>query len=623
VGQQVELRSKKGEWEVRLNGKRAGYERTPDYLKDNDILALIDPAKRRLSLLYLGVKPTVLAFTQWRNGSKRRVFPEGPLFAMADTLGKAADRTIQLRDDAQHRLHRVTDEDRAATEAFLKAPELKTEEVKRLPLALDLNLHRILQEYVESWSESPRMRRERIRPRRLAITLMDAFSGELLALPTWPTEDPGDPERDRKLREMSPRERTLVTSNHNFVNHGIGSTIKPILLATTATQFWPSGKDLGELTIAGRFASQTHLGNLELQKPYDPPEGVKTAAMGPFLTHSYDWPACTLGILGMLTRPEDLATAWVPSASNWDIRYQGKGYRIDMWRPEATPFIGQDHHAPRVGVEYADQGLLFTGLESLFDATRSPTEEEMSQLELQRLQEYYPTLGRYAANPPQVEQNDYLDNLLPAPVVIAPRDFQTIRGDLISLFIGGGSNRWNNIMMAQAAARLATGRRVQATLEQRPNTDFPPMPEPLGKAAWRKEHLELPMIQAGRVGTAKSLRGALGSHDNLVAMYKTGTINEAKADRDSETLMFVVGMQRDGQFVPGATIAGYLYMQDASSKKRGDMRKFEFSRPVIQEVARYIGERAAAMRKQARAANQAQVAGKAPAATKVKNRRKP
>ncbi|MCC2671954.1 MAG: hypothetical protein K0Q72_4425, partial [Armatimonadetes bacterium] len=593
VGQDVELRSKQGDWKVQVNGREAGYERVADRLRPNDILALTDPNGRRLSLLYLGVKPSVLAFTQWRNGRKKRVFPEGGVFALADTMGKAADRTIQLQDEAKRRLHRVADEDRPFTEALVKAPTLPTD--KSLALSLDLSLHRGLQEYTESWMGSRAMRGARIRPRRLAITLMDAFSGEVVAMPSWPAEDPGDPDRDRKLRELSPRQRALLTGNHNLVNHAIGSTVKPVLLATTATQFWPSGKDLGKLTIYGRTTEQTHLGGLELQKSYSPPEGIRTAEMGPFLSQSYDWPACMLGILGMLTRPEDLSTAWVPATSNYDIRYQGKGYKVDMWKPEATPFIGQDRRAPRVGVQYADQGLLFTGLEKLFDATRSPTEKELTALELQRLQQFYPTLAPYTALNEQVDQNDYLDDILPVPVVISPRDFQTIRGDLISLFIGGGNCRWNNVLMAQAAARLATGRRVTATFERRPGGEFPPMPDPLGKSAWRKEHLEQPMIRAGQVGTARSLRSAAGRGD-VVVMFKTGTINEAKPDRDSETLMFIVGVQRNGEFVRGATVAGYLYMQDASSKDRGDMRKFDFARPVLREVGRYVREHAAAMK---------------------------
>jgi hypothetical protein len=60
--------------------------------------------------------------------------------------------------------------------------------------------------------------------------------------------------------------------------------------------------------------------------------------------------------------------------------------------------------------------------------------------------------------------------------------------------------------------------------------------------------------------------------------------------------MFIVGVQRNGEFVRGATVAGYLYMQDASSKDRGDMRKFDFARPVLREVGRYVREHAAAMK---------------------------
>lgn len=77
-------------------------------------------------------------------------------------------------------------------------------------------------------------------------------------------------------------------------------------------------------------------------------------------------------------------------------------------------------------------------------------------------------------------------------------------------------------------------------------------------------------------GTAAELARLVPIPAGYRAIYKTGTILEGIEDenRESETLLFVAGNGKGSGFVPGRTIAGYLYMEKSKDKKIDNILRF-------------------------------------------------
>ena len=158
--------------------------------------------------------------------------------------------------------------------------------------------------------------------------------------------------------------------------------------------------------------------------------------------------------------------------------------------------------------------------------------------------------------------------------------------------------------MTEVAARLATGRRVEATFESRPRQNQPQwstLPSPIGDAPenanWRTKNLlrVLNGVSTLKQGTAHSYTsGKLGRY---IGLFKSGTINEDDdpRGRNSETLLFVIGelkgsLETKAEFVPGRTVAGYLYMQKCNVNNVSDLRKAQLFPRLLKDVVRYLDQ---------------------------------
>src|SRR4029079_6165660 len=102
-----------------------------------------------------------LAFVRWRNGSFVRTLMPGNAFALAGALGQAGDE-VKAKGD--------------------------------LHLTIDPNLHRTLQDAVRAWVKEPAQGALGFDPERpdakdASLTLIDTFTGELLAMPSAPAVD--------------------------------------------------------------------------------------------------------------------------------------------------------------------------------------------------------------------------------------------------------------------------------------------------------------------------------------------------------------------------------------------------------------------------------------------------
>jgi hypothetical protein len=276
---------------------------------------------------------------------------------------------------------------------------------------------------------------------------------------------------------------------------------------------------------------------------------------------------------------------------------------------KSRPFANTSDHAPfLLGIE---ESLFMTGFASLFDAQFRPSPAVRAEHRKALFQQYLPSLFSEklleTANTAQkaegfpaayLPQSAYNVRAFPQQVVFEfdKKDRITLRYDLYPMFIGGGASQWNNVAMAQAAARIATGSQVKATFESRSGTYSPPPlvsspywgQDGLRWRQWRLKHLLLPMEQAALHpnGTAYKYlaRMDLGGYR---AFYKTGTLGDG-GEENTNTLLFIIGrMDRKGEFSPDQTVAGYLSIEKAG----GASIKFTLAKKILPEVVKYLATR--------------------------------
>jgi hypothetical protein len=550
---------KRGDWKIYVEGQRIDSQ---TLLKPFDIIVIERGKLFRRNLIYLGMQPTILAFVQWRNGNEERMFPRGDLLPLTLSVGLAADRAKELGGDPPVSL------------------------TLNIDTELESSLDKVINDYAhqDDWYSGPPAGQTR----RLALTVLDAFSGEVLALPSWPFSDLNDTSFDRRHNGANTIVPSRLLNNYNLTNHVVGSTIKPLVFGTLAAQFWPE-LDVTELVAYNRSDTSdptaihphARLGGIPIDE-WDCQSPTPVIDSQSFLTYSLDYFQGVLGMLGTLLDKEDWHRVLVPSNSTPDITLRNRNYIFDLRRVSESPFSLSDPvPRPRPILENT---LLFEGLRSLFDvyATRvdgtAPSKQAIT---------FLPSLSGQQSN-----RNEYLKKVVPDAVVLQSRDFQSVRKNLISFLLGAGSCRWNNIKMAEAGARLITGQRIVAQLERTneykgvstssPMADEPP---PLQQGQWRTNNLVTPMRQAGEVGTASRLRGVITAP--YVALYKTGTVEEVDNGRESETLLFIIGQSNNGQFLPGKTLACFFYMQESKGRNE-PMKKFDFAKPILRALQSYL-----------------------------------
>jgi cell division protein FtsW (lipid II flippase) len=539
-------------WSVYVEGQPvpdAGTELQPD-----DLISIEDRTRkspRRYNLIYLGAQPEPLAFVRWRNGSYRRVLPGGASFGMVANIGRTAD-DVRPRHD--------------------------------LALTLDLDLHQRLQSAIRAWCMAqPRsdlgwQRNDPETTKPVSMALIDTFRGDVLALPSFPHVDPTSEEVASDLGRGGPGRRAKVFRNWNFENHVIGSTIKPLTFSTMSVQLRPT-YHLEDAVVHARELTHDNLGGIPLVGETAPYPPVGDITMSEFLTQSRTWPACIVGGLGLVESLDSLKSALVPDAGREDITLGGKAYRLDLLRPSdriVTHDPRNDRWTPRTNLS---DTLLFQGLSDLYNVQIPPNRTTEAEAVHRRIESFLPSLD-WADNQPMPT---YATEVVPRRVLYECDSMRSVKQELLTTLIGGAESLWNNVAMAEAFARLCTGRRVNARLEEGPKLAFGAMPAPLNDPVWRERALLKPLEQVHITGTARSITV---NFDGYRAVMKTGTLGETV---DSESLMFTVGRFQNGGFVPGETVTGYFFMRDTNLG--GHMLKFSLADRVLPIVVDYLRTR--------------------------------
>ena len=148
--------------------------------------------------------------------------------------------------------------------------------------------------------------------------------------------------------------------------------------------------------------------------------------------------------------------------------------------------------------------------------------------------------------------------------------------DLIARYaFGGWENRWTLLGVAQAYARIATGRNVQATFLHRagsvPAVGVFPESGPLAAAAFARVRGALREVPIS--GTASGLADRLRvvTKDTVVVLAKTGTLNERSAGGKLKSMAIAIGKsagkEADAALTCGLVAVTYFeFAQDHQAK---------------------------------------------------------
>jgi S1-C subfamily serine protease len=527
---------------------------------------------RRYTLLFLGNQPTPVVFTKWVNGGYRHILPQHALAALGYSLAYAIDRI-----PAAKRPHDIT-------------------------ISLDSKLHANLQTAIARYARSTSFYRS-ADPRdgnRLAVAVIDAYSGRVLALPAWPPVNPRSDNFEKRLETAPTGDQYRLLQNSNYVNHAVGSTIKPLIFSSVATALAPRYQ-LERLVVFNRSDAltgpppdpppvhpHTRLAGLSLVDYWDCHSPDASIDARTFLVRSRNYYEAVIGMIGLLGQPEEWDQV-MRSDAHPDVRYGTQNLTFDVTRLNNYAMTLENPSFART--ESMKRSLLFRTLPRLFSVHVAGDPSSAYRTECH---DYLPTLCSSAATPLATST---LRFSTPEPVMIEPQDFQELGRDYVRGFlVGGRLSRWNNVTMAESMARLVTGQEVRTQIESRhptAATTFPSLPQPVSVKAWRTANLIEPMgdVVDDVTGTAEKLSAIVPPAFRVIA--KTGTIDEGARGRESEMLAAVIGAQTDGEFTPGRTIALYMYMEQSKAKTR-EMSKFILAREVLQTVSTHLSTRTSA-----------------------------
>ncbi len=356
------------------------------------------------------------------------------------------------------------------------------------------------------------------RPLRAAVALMEAESGRLLALASYPTGrdlDAADPRRTWPRRE-------LLKRNHNFLQHPIGSAAKPFL-AAAALAAEPRLATLETPCVPADTAPESLLGypigshNLPADCHGGDDRGM--VDFESFLTVSSNRYMLYLGSLALArwrggAPVGDRAAEPLPPEERWGLA----GRTFDH-RPE-LPFV---RHEAGVLVAELGKKRLFTGFRDLFG-------HRVEYRKRSTVEGLDPSLWRPVIDLTVADERDNsvlsFSTITPEAVDLRANLAQSFRQDLYTLFLGNGNNRWSNVHLAEGLARLVTGRPVRAQLIERvtaPGAAGEPevlyrLQEPPPAAAWPLPEASRSLVESAMrtvveaaKGTARRLQPALAT----------------------------------------------------------------------------------------------------------------
>ena len=362
---------------------------------------------------------------------------------------------------------------------------------------------------------------------RAAAVLMDGLTGEVAALPSFPVAQ----EQLHPSQRGSPSHRKMLDRNSNFVRLVAGSAAKPPM-AMAVVNAYPM---LTTLTISRTDPFRQLIGiDLGVPIPDRGPGGDWDFTT--FLANSSNKYAAALMLLG-LSDADSLRSGACDGPSNepWTLSGQRRNCRPPMTFLEGAR-AGQNGLVAERGGQPAGQGWA-NQLYTLFCiAPNSPDDP--------------PPVGDAACLPDDANRRPLwrgaafqrprlLANASPDREGFGLGVVDSLYEDYVMTILGGNRGRWTTLGLAQAYARILTGKAVTARLTAPGEDEEPVATLPVNDQAQRAMIAALRAVVLQGTGRGLIAAGfpANAGADEFRFFAKTGTPNVAFLGEDSRALL--------------------------------------------------------------------------------------
>lgn len=426
-------------------------------------------------------------------------------------------------------------------------------------ITLDRILHRKLQKDLEDFLtvfDTRYSAESNIEREPACVTVMDALTGEVLALPSYPSAEKLEQLQEldlaRRSGRMSNRERERLRLNQNLLRSPVGSTTKPLI----ALSIWDQYPRLRELKVVEPSVNVSEVVTYKLSDP-----------VGTYASRSPG-----------LSRVIDPALFLTKSSNTYTLSL----YLLSLAKPESFSIDSRGYARPTNAARGIDFSDYISGNELPGSLNRKHAgNEKFAELFNIKLVSNQ-VAGELESLSPELLEDLFKELEIPDGRV--PREFRgvvceetnlalqtvdTVRGELVALLLGSGTNFWSNAKLAESFARVGTGRKIEMTLIK-PNDgkDKVAPPLPVDKKALSLVHRGLEGSTSSQ-GTARSLQAAVAEQRARFAkmglefrlLGKTGT-SSRKAGRECAAYVFYAEVLPKGESKPLAAIATSTYLQD-------------------------------------------------------------
>lgn len=460
-----------------------------------------------------------------------------------------------------------------ATNAYGAGKGLRPPNVQH---TVNQTLHSILQTKLESFVrtfDSTRAGVAHTEYEPACVAVVDALNGDVLAIPSYPS--PSDLETlnqrfqtGRAPAHIGESKLSRLKWNQNFPTIPIGSTTKPIL----ATAIWDAYPELQNLTIEEPAGSAGRIFGLQLARPLTTVSRARTVDPVNFLGKSSN--TYTVSLFLLTLADEDSYSI------SGNGRVRATNGKVDFSRHIRGDFIpnGLDSDSLRTNAKLVDcfgidLNTDYSDRTRQFD--RSFIEPLLEQLEIEKEQPLPPVFWP----------------VTPARTVLNLQEIDVVRGELVSMLLGGNTNRWSNVKLAEAYARIGSGKKVEARLLK----DRKSKEEPKFESMPNKNVLDLVhkgMTASWQSGTAVRISSAVRQEAGQITsrgmkfkfIGKTGTAR--RTIHECAAFAFYAEIQ-DSKGNPLSATATTIYLQDradSTSGARNSAVAVEFAKQILPDL---------------------------------------
>jgi cell division protein FtsI/penicillin-binding protein 2 len=422
----------------------------------------------------------------------------------------------------------------------------------KVDLTVNQTLHSILQTKLDTYlrnfdshlSQTPHTEFE-----PAAITVIDALSGDVLAIPSYPSPD--------DLEKLTRQFQTGQAPNHigeskikglqwnqNFPAVPIGSTIKPIL----ATAIWDTHPHLRTLTLMEPAGSIRQIYGHTLANTLATGGSTRTLDPVSFLGLSSNTYTVSLYFLTLADRAS--------YSLNRDGTVTAPSGKVDFSRHFRGDLIpnGLDETLPA----HAKLAECFD-IDLNTDYLSGPSARVDSKF-------IAPLLRQLRLGEDEPVPSAFWP-VTSARTVFNLQEIDSVRGELVSFLIGGSTNRWSNLKLAEAYARIGSGTKVRGRLLREGKDEDADGFDRLPVDPKALDLVHEGMTASWRGGTSKGMRSAveramseLSSRGlRLHVLAKTGTARRAR--HECAAVGFYAEI-RDSRGTPLSALATTIYLQD-------------------------------------------------------------